>query len=127
MDIEGGEFDVLICESLASFSIVVIEFHWLKRMFRPDFLDMLSTIFEKIYRDFSTCHVHPNSWAGRDGMTTFDGISIPSEIEITLIRNDLISTCHSDQKITLPHELDRKNVPEQEDIVMPDIWWTSRP
>ena len=127
MDIEGGEFDVLICESLASFSIVVIEFHWLKRMFRPDFLDMLPTIFEKIYRDFPICHVHPNNWAGRDGMTTFDGISIPSEIEITLIRNDLISTCHSDQKITLPHELDRKNVPEQEDIVMPDIWWTSRP
>ena len=125
MDIEGGEFDVLICETLASFSIVVIEFHNLHKMFGLDFLHMISALFEKLYRDFSICHVHPNNHAGRDGIKTFDGISIPSEIEITLIRNDLISTCHSDQKIMLPHELDRKNVPEQEDIVMPDIWWTS--
>ena len=125
MDIEGGEFDVLISENLASFSIVIIEFHHLHKMFGLDFLHMISALFEKLYRDFSICHVHPNNHAGRDRMTTFDGISIPSEIEITLIRNDLISTCHSDQKIMLPHELDRKNVPEQEDIVMPDIWWKS--
>ena len=127
MDIEGGEFDVLICESLASFSIVVIEFHDLHRMFGLDFLHMISALFEKIYRDFSICHVHPNNWAGRGGMKTFDGISIPSTIEVTLIRNDLIAKCRSDQKILLPHEFDRKNVPEQEDIVMPDIWWRSCP
>ena len=116
---------MLISENLAAFSIVVIEFHGLGRMFNRNFLDMFSMIFEKLYRDFSICHVHPNNCAGRDGITTLDGISIPSIIEITFIRNDLISRCRSDHKITLPHALDRKNVPEQDDIVMPDIWWKS--
>ena len=122
MDIEGGEFDVLISESLAAFSIVVIEFHGLEKMFKSDFLDMLSMIFEKIYQDFSICHVHPNN---SSDIIEVNRIQIPPVIEITFIRNDLISRCHSDHKITLPHALDRKNVPERDDIVMPDIWWKS--
>ncbi len=125
MDIEGGEFDVLICESIASFSVAVIEFHGLHRMFNPGYLDMISSIFKKIYRDFSICHVHPNNHVGHLGVHESCGIQIPDVIEVSFIRNDLIDRCRRMGQISLPHEFDRKNVSGQDDIVMPDIWWKS--
>ena len=67
MDIEGGEYDVLIVEdadTLALFSTMIIEFHGLERMFQRDFLRMFSAIFEKIYKFFSICHAHPNNCGG---------------------------------------------------------------
>lgn len=123
MDIEGGEFDVLMFEdssTLARFSTMTIEFHGLKKMFQKDFLKMMSAIFEKIYKNFSICHVHPNNCCG---IMSLDGIDIPHVMEVTFIRNDLIEGALSDKSIQLPHILDRKNVKKKEDISMPEIWW----
>ena len=42
MDIEGGEYDVLIYEdtnTLASFSAMVVEFHNLQKLFEHDFFE----------------------------------------------------------------------------------------
>ena len=91
MDIEGGEYDALVYEdsqTLASFSIIVIEFHYLQKMFERDFLNMVTAIFEKIYKNFSICHVHPNNYCG---IVSLDGIEIPRVIEVTFIRNDLVN------------------------------------
>ena len=55
MDIEGYEYDVLIyedAETLASFSTMTIEFHFLQKLFETNFLKMFSAIFEKIYKNF---------------------------------------------------------------------------
>ena len=124
MDIEGGEYDVLIYEdakTLASFSTIVIEFHSLHHLFKKEFLRMLSSIFEKIYKNFSICHVHPNNCCG---LVELDGIIVPRVMEITFIRNDYIEKCsNNDTDIFLPNVLDRKNVEEKEDIIMPEIWW----
>ena len=122
MDIEGGEYDVLTyedSETLASFSTMVIEFHWLNKMFDPMFLKMISGIFEKIYRNFSICHVHPNNCCG---IEVYNGIHIPRVIEVTFIRNDLVPK-YLNKPITLPHKLDRKNVMQNADIIMPKTWW----
>lgn len=123
MDIEGGEYEVLIYEdskTLSSFSTMIIEFHFLQKIFEKDFLKMVSTIFEKIYKNFSICHVHPNNFCG---VAELDGIVVPRVLEITFIRNDYIKKCSSNEKIVLPHRLDRKNVSNKKEIFMPEIWW----
>jgi hypothetical protein len=123
MDIESGEYDVLTYEdssTLASFSAMVIEFHGFHKLLRSDFLKMVSAIFEKIYKNFSICHVHPNN---NCGMVSLDGIDIPKVIEVTFIRNDLLDGCAIEKPVKLPHLLDSKNVDNKEDITMPLVWW----
>lgn len=123
MDIEGGEYDVLTFEdsfTLASFSILIIEFHNLERLFNKPFLQTFSSIFEKIYKNFSICHVHPNNGCG---LLTKNNISVPKVMEVTFIRNDLLENLKTNNNITLPHPLDTKNVLDKPDIVMPGLWW----
>lgn len=123
MDIEGGEYDVLSYESsetISRFSVMNIEFHGLQNIFEKNFLVMLTAIFEKIYSNFSICHVHPNNCLP---IVELDGIEIPPVIEITFINNDMVNRLKTSENIILPHKLDRKNVQENEDIKMPKIWW----
>lgn len=123
MDIEGGEFPVLMCEPrklLGSFSILAIEFHGLERLNDPRFLKLLTAIFDKIYLDFSICHVHPNNCCG---IVLVDGEAVPRVMEVTFVRNDLLEKCKSEKPVSLPNPLDRKNVPSSPDIIMPEIWW----
>ena len=123
MDIEGGEYDVLTYESsetLAMFSSILIEFHGMQNMFDRNFLKMVSGIFEKLYQNFSICHVHPNNCSG---IASFNGLDIPRVFEVTFIRNDLVNTCKIDLPIILPHPLDRSNVQNTSEIIMPEIWW----
>ena len=48
-------------------------------------------------------------------------------MEITFIRNDYIQKLKKkDTNIILPHILDRKNVEDKEDIIMPSIWWEKK-
>jgi hypothetical protein len=125
MDIEGSEYEVLAfedIETIASFSMIIIEFHELQKLFQSDFLRAFSSIFEKIYKNFKICHVHPNNGCG---IAELNGITVPKVMEVTFIRNDLniINTRNDD--IALPHVLDRKNVDNIPDLVMPEIWWKS--
>jgi hypothetical protein len=125
MDIEGAEYETLIYEdqtTLASFSAMIIEFHNMQKLFEKDFLKMVSTIFEKIYKNFSICHVHPNNCCG---VSSLDGIDIPRVIEVTFIRNDLLAKYSNKKSISLPHSLDVKNLKQNDDILMPEIWWKS--
>ncbi|MEO1749135.1 MAG: FkbM family methyltransferase [Pseudomonadota bacterium] len=123
MDIEGAEYDVLTYESadaLAQFSTIIIELHDLQNIFEPNFFRMLSAIFEKLYKNFSICHVHPNNCGH---IAVLNGIEVPSVIELTLLRNDLINRFQSANPVSLPHRLDRSNKPGFPDIAMPEIWW----
>ena len=123
MDIEGGEYDVLTYEdsnTRASFSVMVIEFHHLQRLFKRDFLKMVSVIFEKIYKNFSICHVHPNNGGG---IASLDGVNIPRLTEVTFIRNDLLDEFSNNKPLILPHPLDSNNNAKKENISMPIEWW----
>ena len=73
---------------------------------RLNFLKMITGIFEKIYSNFSICHVHPNNLSG---VYILNGVQIPSNIEVTFIRNDLINGLILNSKVSLPHSLDKKN------------------
>jgi hypothetical protein len=123
MDIEGSEYDVLMYEgpnTLASFAVMIVEFHDLQRLFKQDFLRMAKVIFDKIYKNFSICHVHPNNCCG---VASLDGIDIPRVIEVRFIRNDLLGEFANRKSVSLPHPLDSKNVGEIDDIAMPTLWW----
>ena len=123
MDIEGGEYDVLIREDLKtldSFLAMMIEFHNLTNLFDLHFLKVFSAIFEKIYKSFSICHVHPNNCCG---IVSLDGIHIPRVIEVTFIRNDLLDNFANGKPLILPHPLDSKNVEKNDDLSMPNEWW----
>lgn len=125
MDIEGGEYDVLTFESeaiLNRFSVMLFEFHSLQGIFDRNFLKMITAIFEKIYSNFSICHVHPNNCCG---IASQNGISVPKVIEVTFIRKDLVQNFVSNDELSLPHKLDKKNVLDKEDIKMPEFWWKS--
>jgi hypothetical protein len=123
MDIEGGEYDVLLFESaefFARFPWMVIEFHRCDRLFLKDFHVIFSTCFEKIFRNFSICHVHPNNCCG---IAVVEGVELPRVVEVTFVRNDLVDRLRIGDPVSLPHRLDMKNVPENEDIMMPAVWW----
>ena len=123
MDIEGGEYDVLIYESpetLAKFTTMIIEFHWVDMIFERNFVRMFSSVFEKIFLNFSIAHVHPNNCCGT---AVQNGLEIPRVFEVTFIRNDLLERFRNKSKVKLPHPLDSRNVPSNPDIAMPAVWW----
>ena len=123
MDIEGGEYSVLLtehAEMLASFAILVIEFHEIQRLIEPEFLKMFFSIFNKIFKNFSVCLVHPNNCCG---IALVYGEAVPRVMEVTFIRNDLVPKCRNSEKVHLPNILDRKNVQAHPDLIMPEIWW----
>ena len=123
MDIEGFEYDVLVetpSAVLRQFRTMIVEFHGFDKLFDRAFLRFANATFEKLYKDFSIAHVHPNNCCG---IARYHGVEIPRVFEVTFIRNDRIATCQAKGPVVLPHALDRRNLASKADIVMPDIWW----
>jgi len=123
MDIEGAEYDILTLEDTAlfrRFSCILIEFHYVERLFDKQFYQLFSSVMEKLYRDFSICHIHLNNCCG---VVSREGFEIPRVIEMTLVRNDYAKRLDNGGTITIPHPLDRRNVDHKEDIALAPIWW----
>jgi hypothetical protein len=123
MDIEGGEYDVLLSESdqtLGRFSIMVIEFHHVQNVFDTWFMEMFRIVFEKIFRNFVVCHAHPNNGGG---IARRGDLEVPRIMEITFLRRDLAGKLGRQVPIGLPHPLDSQNVDTEADVVMPHSWW----
>ena len=120
MDIEGGEFEVLLDtppEVLRRFRIMAVEFHGMERMFEKDMLGFFERVFDKVLADFCVVHIHPNNHcrvykAGK--------VVIPSVFEVTFYRRD--RAVFDSAKLSFPHRLDRKNSPSAPELVLPEIW-----
>lgn len=120
MDIEGSEFDVLVdtpVSILKKFRIIIIEFHDMDMMFDQKTLPIVAALFKKLTSIFTVAHIHPNNGCG---FQTYRGLVIPNTFEMTLLRSDF--ACVSDAKLTLPHPLDRKNIPKKDDIILCQHW-----
>ena len=122
MDIEGSEIDVILnssLETLKKFKILLIEFHdfdFLKTMFGIRILD---NVFNKITKNFTICHIHPNNCCG---YTKFANYKIPKVMEFSFIRNDLI--LKKETKINnLPLDIDKKNYPSKKEIYLSNIFF----
>lgn len=120
MDIEHGEYDVLIdtpAEVLARFRILVIEFHSFEVVFERFGLRTLRAVFDKLASRFRIAHVHPNNAGAPYGR---DGLVVPSLPEITFLRLDRVR--EGGPKPVLPHPLDRRNTDRWPDVALPAAW-----
>ena len=117
MDIEGGEYNVLIessSELLKRFRIIIIEFHDMDSLFDPIGFQLISSCFYKLLKDFEIVHIHPNNFYKN---VSHKGFEIPPLLEFTFLRKDRIN--NTSFATSFPHELDKKNVAENPDIALP--------
>uniref|UniRef100_UPI003D0B2CD7 FkbM family methyltransferase n=1 Tax=Roseibium sp. TaxID=1936156 RepID=UPI003D0B2CD7 len=123
MDIEGCEYDVLIdtsIETLKRFRVMIIEFHTLQMLFESYTLRLLKPLMEKITREFVVVHIHPNNCKN---LVERNGIYVPKVMEVTFLRKDRVLESGHSRELVFPHPLDAKNIPSNQDVILPEIWW----
>jgi hypothetical protein len=121
MDIEGFEYEVLIgtpTDVLSNFRIMVIECHYLDKIFDPFIHNLYKAYFEKILKYFHVAHIHPNNCCGsvRKGR-----IEVPRILEFTFYNKSRVS--HTTYKREFPHPLDRDNVAANKTLHLPECWY----
>jgi len=120
MDIEGGEYEVLLStptELLAAFRIIVLELHSLERLFDPFAFAIMKTCFEKLLSHFFVVHAHPNNCSG---MLECQGIGIPEVMEMTFYNR---ARCvPGPGRVDYPHALDVDNCRSRPAIALPSCW-----
>lgn len=105
MDIEGAEFEVIEAtdeDALRRFRIMVFEVHSLEELAHPLGNARFSRFLDKITKNHTIIHAHANNVGGE---WRFPGWKVPAGVELTLIRNDRISTEFGFAEV--PHPLDR--------------------
>lgn len=121
MDIEGAEYVTLINTSealLKSYRIVILEIHGLHKLWNQEFYKLASAAFDKLLQHHTCVHIHPNN---HGTIIEYEGIEIPSVLEMTFIRTDRIKD-KSPQK-EFPHPLDSHNSKNRVPMVLPEIWY----
>jgi len=122
MDIENFEIEAILStslETLKKFKILVIEFHHFKYLNHPAILQIYERLFTKILKEFTICHIHPNTACG---VTNINKIKIPDLLEITFLNNEEVKL---KEKIdyNLPHKFDTKNYEDDDEIILSDIFY----
>jgi hypothetical protein len=120
MDIEGGEYESLLStpnEILRLFRVATIEFHNIETWGQRDYLSLVEATFEKLLNIFHVVHNHPNNAMG---IVDMNGFLAPRLFELTLLRKDRVSKIEG--FATVPHPLDRPNLPLVPDIGFPEGW-----
>lgn len=120
MDIEGAEYEAILCTSqqlMNRFRIIIIEFHFLDRLWEPRFFNTVNSVFDKILKTHICVHNHPNNCCG---IYSQYNIEIPRVIELTFIRKDCVSS--KQFETIFPNDLDFDNTSE-EHIVLPNNWF----
>ena len=115
MDIEGSEYDVLLDVQnnvLDEFRIIIIEFHHFSQILTPLGFKMLNLVFDKLLKNHSIVHIHPNNVGNS---TKFKDLEIPEILEFTFLNNNRID--QSRFNYNFPHDLDMDN----------DIRYSSKP
>lgn len=124
MDIEGGEYDVLIDTSrevLKRFRILVIEFHDFHWIFSKMGFSLINACLMKLKQDFDIVHIHPNNY---EPLVEYGDFKVTPYIEFTFLRKDRIIKKNTTKYF--PHELDCKNVSDLEDIILPGCFFNSK-
>lgn len=121
MDIEGAEWRVINSTPsniLERFRIIVMEAHRLDNLFSKFGYSEINAALRKLLLTHNVVHIHPNNVT--DGISIGD-IVVPSLLEFTFHRKDRdIFTIKSRD---YPHPLDRKNVSNKPDLILPRCWW----
>ena len=120
MDIEGAEWPVLLNVSdrtLRRFRIIVLEAHFLDRLFDREGFTILSAVMQRLLQDFALVHNHPNNYGG---LVSRGDIGVPRALEMTFLRKDRVTEWHPVTEF--PHPLDQDNSPDHAPVVLPRAW-----
>lgn len=120
MDIEGAEFTVILdtpTDILKRFRILVIEFHFMDRLFSGDAFPFLNQVFQKITREFCVVHIHPNNCCP---VLKSGKCEVPTTMEFTFHRTENVVKATRD--LEFPHALDVPCVAGKPDIILPECW-----
>jgi len=121
MDIEGDEYKVFLDmpqSELKKFRIIVVEFHFLTRLFDPHVSQFIYSSLKKILENFYVVHIHPNN---HSPVLKKDNIEVPHYLEITFLRKDRVKNFGFAKQF--PHPLDSKNVKNKIDVLLPKSWY----
>lgn len=121
MDIEGAEYEVILNASdrlLKQFRIIVIEFHWLDRLFDWFAFRLFASCFEKLLNNFCVVHAHPNN---SFDVVRSEGIEIPPVMEFTFLNKTRAKTAAP--RTDFPHRLDVDSA-ARERIALPRCWYS---
>ena len=121
MDIEGSEYEALLgtpVEALSRFRIMVIEFHYLHKIFDPLVYRIYEACFERLLKNFCVAHIHPNNCCGR---VRKGEIEVPRVMEFTFYNKNRVVRAKG--KHEFPHALDRDNVPANKPLHLPSCWF----
>lgn len=121
MDIEGGEYPVLLStsrETLSRFRTIVVEFHSLEMLAEKAGFQLVSLAFGRLTEDFDLVHAHVNNCVGVQRHLGFD---LPPVMEFTFHRKD--RSRRREPATTFPHPLDRANCPGRPDLPLPACWY----
>ena len=123
MDIEGGEYDVLISEDIDTFSkfrIIAIEFHNLELMLDRYGIELLDSILRKITSNFHPVYIHPNNG---QGFFEREGVVIPRLLEVVFLRKDRFDKCIYLENLDSFSHLSVTNDKNRPDINLSHHWF----
>ncbi|MBP0902863.1 FkbM family methyltransferase [Mariniflexile gromovii] len=121
MDIEGAEYFTLLSIDellLKQFRVILLEFHFLERLWDKEFFALASSVFEKLLKTHTCVHLHPNNCSK---IYKHKNVEIPPVLEFSFLRNDRItSKTFIDQ---FPNVLDKDNLNYEKPVVLPKNWY----
>jgi hypothetical protein len=122
MDIEGGEYEVLLSSSVAllrRFRIIVLEAHYMEQLLTATGFTLIKAVFDKLCdAGFDVVHAHPNNTMSP---ITYGDFVIPQVMEFSFLRRD--RAMHGTPTHSFPHPLDRPNDVSKADYPLPDCWY----
>jgi hypothetical protein len=113
IDIEGDEWEVLLCtsdESLQMFSQLICEFHWFDKIIEEQFFERMIQVFRKLNKVFEVVHVHANNYAP---LLVVGNHLFPTVIEITFANRQKFTFEEANE--VFPGCLDAPNNPRAAD------------
>jgi hypothetical protein len=117
VDIEGAEYPSFLGvreETMKKFKVMIFELHSLEQLATKLGNSLISSFLDKVSKNHTIIHSHANNVGGT---WNFGKDSIPSGLEITLIRNDCVEFVDGGGYAALPHTLDRKCDPLRRDVI----------
>jgi len=120
MDIDGGEYEVLLSAPLAlleRFRIIVIEVHALDRLFDRFAFAIMRSCFRKLLSRFYVVHAHPNNCGG---MIVHSGLEFPQVMELTLYNRSRAAP--GGYRSDYPNALDADNCAGRPPLALPSCW-----
>jgi hypothetical protein len=85
VDIEGAEYEVFQNSKFSAFTVIVIEIHWLEKIFYSENIHKLRILLDTLLREHEIIHVHANNWRH---LFNIGPIVLPDVVELTLMNKN---------------------------------------